>query len=48
MMRSKTQLNADDAIENIDVAFSEMTNDPEYQAKALQLEGEVAVAQWEA
>ena len=34
--------------EEIDAAFAEMANDPEYQREALQLEEECAAAQWEA
>ena len=34
--------------EDIDAAFAEMANDSEYQAEAVQIEGEFAVSQWEA
>ena len=36
------------ATHEIDAAFAEMAHDAEYQAEALQLEAEFAVAQWEA
>jgi len=44
------QAQANDSIdsENIDAALAEMVNDSEYQIEARQIEGEFALAQWEA
>jgi hypothetical protein len=41
---TESPLGADD----VDAAFAEMVNDSEYQTKAMQLDAEFAVAQWEA
>jgi len=44
----QAEANASIDSENIDAAFAEMVNDSEYQIEARQIEGEFAVAQWEA